>query len=242
VLFAGATAGFVIIVAAVAAAFFPCYGCAAAAAESADPAAGAAVAPLLLLLLPLLLLPLPRPVVRVWCLRSMYLGPSPCAHTTSYEFGHGLSYTTFESNCSVATSLGGGGAATAATAAPDVVTVQANASFEVQLQCATRLLGVSAESSSRMALSALSAPLSGDEILLAFHRPGPDVRAAVAAQHPIPKFSLRDFERVDGVSHAVTVRHAEEEGEEREMAPGTSTFFVRPLDLALVNAVGASVM
>ena len=123
---------------------------------------------------------------------------SGAAGPLNYAFGDGLSYSAFATSCSAA----------------GPTTVAATANFSLVIGCATG--------------TAPGETRPGDEILLAFHRAGADVRRAVGARHPVPARSLRDFARLDGV------------------APGApaaaSSFTVTPLDLALVNEAGASLL
>lgn len=117
-----------------------------------------------------------------------------------HSFGDGLSFTAFATSC----------AASGGSSFP------AGSAFEVPLDCATAL--------------AAGATLAGDEVLLLSHRAGADVRAAIAGAHPVPRATLRDFARLDGVNST------------QGSAAWASAFVVRPGDLALVNAVGASVL
>ena len=120
------------------------------------------------------------------------------AGPVNYAFGDGLSYSAFATTCS--------------SAGP--TTVAANANFSLPIACATGL--------------APGETRAGDEILLAYHRAGDDIRRAVGARHPVPAKTLRDFARLDG------------------LAPGApaagSDFAITPMDLALVNEAGASLL
>ena len=84
-----------------------------------------------------------------------------------FPFGHGLSYSAFQSTCS-------GG--------PAIVSTSAN--FSIGIQCKTSNVGTG------------RAALIGDEILMVYHRAGDDVRAVVGGAHPVPLRSLRDFARL----------------------------------------------
>jgi len=127
---------------------------------------------------------------------------SGAAGPALYSFGHGLSYSSFNTTCGIS---GAGGAS---------VTVAADSNFSVKFECKTGLGG--------------PAEAPGDEILLVYHRASPGVRASVAAVHPVPTYSLRNFARLDNVSSIEQVHN--------------SGFAVDPLDLALVNGEGASVL
>jgi hypothetical protein len=68
---------------------------------------------------------------------------------------------------------------------------------------------------------------NGDEILLVKHRAGPDVLASVGGRHPVPRGTLREFARLS-LSHGG--------------AAGASAFELGPLDFALTNEAGESVL
>ena len=76
-----------------------------------------------------------------------------------YSFGHGLSYSEFESTCRV---VGGENVATETGPQPSI-TVAASDNFSIGIDCMT-------------ALADTDGNIPGDEILLAFHRAGTDVR------------------------------------------------------------------
>lgn len=116
----------------------------------------------------------------------------------NWTFGYGLSYSTFALSCS-----GGPGS------------VQAGSNFTVVVSCTDTN-------------SAASPPIDAtDDVILAFHRAGADVRASIGTAHPVPSSSLRDFTRLG------------------PLAPGASVpfaFYFSPLSLALTNHNGASVL
>jgi len=68
---------------------------------------------------------------------------------------------------------------------------------------------------------------AGDEVLMVFHRPGPDVVARVAGAHPLPLLALRDFGRLSLAAGG---------------AAGISFELAVNKSLAFVNAAGASVV
>lgn len=68
---------------------------------------------------------------------------------------------------------------------------------------------------------------AGDEVLMVFHRPGPDVVAKVAGAHPLPLLALRDFARTTVQVGGVNV---------------VSFTLVVNRTLTFVNEVGASVL
>jgi xylan 1,4-beta-xylosidase len=117
-----------------------------------------------------------------------------------FRFGDGLSYSSFASACA-------GGPATVASG---------DAAFTVSLSCNTTNVGSGPRA------------LPGDEILMVYHRPGDDVRAAVGGAHPVPRTSLRDFTRLGGLAPGGP--------------PAPSAFTLGPADLALVTANGTRVL
>jgi beta-glucosidase-like glycosyl hydrolase len=116
--------------------------------------------------------------------------------TPNYDFGAGLSYARFALTCS--------------TASPLAFNTTVGAALRVAVHCESALL-------------AGGAP-AGDAILLARHAAGADVRAAVGGAHPVPRGSLRGFDRV------------------ALPGAGGSDFVFEARDFALVDAVGASVL
>lgn len=86
-------------------------------------------------------------------------------------------------------------------------------------------IGVACSSAFESAVAGLT---GGDEVLLVKHRAGADVARAVNGAHPIPFGTLRDFSRLTLSASDATA------------AP--SAFALRPLDFALIDASGASVL
>lgn len=116
--------------------------------------------------------------------------------TPNYKFGDGMSYSNFSLACS-------GGADNGNVNGSDPT------SISIPINCTSSI-------TSGMSI--------GDEILLVIHQVGDDVKKLVNGQHPIPRGTLRDFNRV-------RVSEGSEE----------SSFFVfKALDLALVTNTGAS--
>jgi beta-D-xylosidase 4 len=83
----------------------------------------------------------------------------------------------------------------------------------------------SVSASCRSALT--SGMQDGDEILLVKHRVGPDVLVSVGGRHPVPHGTLREFARLS-LSHGGPA--------------GASAFELGPLDFALTNEAGESVL
>ena len=116
--------------------------------------------------------------------------------TPNYKFGDGMSYSNFSLACS-------GGAVNGKVNGSDPT------SISIPINCTSSI-------TSGMSI--------GDEILLVIHQVGDDVKKLVNGQHPIPRGTLRDFNRV-------RVSEGSEE---------SSLFVFKALDLALVTNTGAS--
>ena len=116
----------------------------------------------------------------------------------NFKFGDGLGYATFALSCS------GGPAA-----------LPAGPSLALVIACNSTFAGSAAGLT------------SGDEVLLVVHRAGPDVLAAVGGRHPVPRGSLRGFERVALAAGGGAV--------------GTA-FSLGAGDFALTDASGATVL
>lgn len=116
----------------------------------------------------------------------------------NYSFGDGLSFATFSLACS-------GGPST----------LPATPSLNVTIQCSSSFVGSPAGLT------------SGDEILLAVHRVGSDVIAAVGGRHPVPRGSLRGFERLSLSAGG---------------GAAESAFSLAAADFALVDNSGAAVL
>ena len=113
----------------------------------------------------------------------------------NHVFGDGLSYSDFSLACS--------------TASPLAFNTSAGVALAITVECTSAITS--------------GAP-AGDAILLAFHAAGSDVRAAVGGAHPVPRGSLRGFDRV------------------RLPGAGASEFALDARAFALVDAAGASVL
>ena len=115
----------------------------------------------------------------------------------NYAFGDGQSYSFFSLAC---------------TGSPNPSTPTAGQNFSVSVNCKSAI-------KSGMAI--------GDEILLVKHRVGADVIASIGEQHPVPKGTLREFNRLSLQQHA---------------AAGESAFTLGPESFALTDNAGQSVL
>lgn len=98
------------------------------------------------------------------------------------------------------------------TGAIDPANPVAGGNFSVQVDCQSELT---------------SGMTHGDEILLVRHRVGADVVAAIGAEHPVPKGTLREFSRLS-LSHG---------GQ-----PGQSSFQLGVDSFALTDNAGRSIL
>ena len=114
-----------------------------------------------------------------------------------FWFGDGLSYSTFSLTCA---------------AAPAGPFAAGSGALSLSLQCTSALAAGSPD---------------GDQILLVYHSVGADVVGQVGGAHPIPRRTLRNFDRLALGSSS---------------GPAASQWQFTALDLALTNAVGASVL
>ena len=117
---------------------------------------------------------------------------------SNYAFGAGLGYANFSLACS-------GGPAS----------LPAGPLLSLSISCSSAFAGSSAGLA------------SGDEVLLLVHRAGPDVVAAVGGRHPVPRGSLRGFERLALSAGGGAVG---------------SAFALGATDLALIDNSGAAVL
>ena len=92
-----------------------------------------------------------------------------------FEFGTGLSYTTFSVTC----------AKKKASPNVDGTFLLVDVRWGVNVTCAVKNVGTR----------------EGDEVVMAFHSAGAGIRTAVAGRHPVPIKSLVGFQRTSLVRH-----------------------------------------
>ena len=94
-----------------------------------------------------------------------------------FEFGTGLSYTTFSVTC----------AKKKASPNVDGTFLLVDVRWGVNVTCAVKNVGTR----------------EGDEVVMAFHSAGAGIRTAVAGRHPVPIKSLVGFQRTSLVRHSL---------------------------------------
>lgn len=112
-------------------------------------------------------------------------------NTPLFAFGDGLSYTTFATTCT-GSSTAGTTEAVAEEIGPAGASVPLRRAQALDVWQSSEVAPSASISCSSKAVGGMS----GDQILLVFHRVGPDVVAKVNGAHPIPSKSLVDFDRL----------------------------------------------